>query len=73
MMRFLSTDTKVRQRSLEPPKKLGRPNTTAVEGALSLGEKRPRSCSSKKRIVDVQRMREMERRLQVLGAVHSEQ
>ena len=73
MMRFLTPESKVRQTSPEPRKKVGRPKTTAVEGTLSLGEKRPRACSSKKGIVDEQRMKEMERRLQVLETVHSEQ
>ena len=73
MMRFLSPESKVRQKSPEPRNKVGRPKTTAVEGTLSLGEKRPRACSSKKGIVDEQRMKEMERRLQVLETVHSEQ
>ena len=40
MMRFLSPESKVRQKSPEPRKKVGRPKTTAVEGTLSLGEKR---------------------------------
>ena len=38
MMRFLTPESKVRQKSPEPRKKVGRPKTTAVEGALSLGE-----------------------------------
>ena len=73
MMRFLSPESKVRQKSPEPRKKVGRPKTQAVSEPISLGEKRPRSCSSKKGIVDEQRMREMERRLQVLETIHSEQ
>ena len=73
MMRFLSPESKVRQKSPEPRKKVGRPKTQAVSEPISLGEKRPRSCSSKKGIVDEQRMREMERMLQVLETIHSEQ
>ena len=73
MMRFLTPESNVSQKTPEPHKKVGRPKTTAVEGTLSLGEKRPRACSSKKGIVDDQRMKEMERRLQVLGTIHSEQ
>ena len=72
MMRFLSPGWKVRPQSPER-KKVGRPKATAVEGALDLGEKRRRSCASKKLIVDEQRMREMERRLEVLETIHSEQ
>ena len=54
------------------PKAKGRPKATAVEGALDLGEKRPRVCGSKKVVVDEQRMREMERRLELLETVHAQ-
>ena len=62
----------MRPQSLER-KKVRRPNGKVVEGALGLGEKIRRSCASKKLIVDEQRMREMERRLEVLETIHSEQ
>ena len=54
------------------PKVKGRPKATAVEGGLDLGEKRPRVCGSKKVVVDEQRMKEMERRLELLETVHAQ-
>ena len=37
-----------------------------------MGEKRPRACGSKKVVADEQRMKEMERRLELLGTVHDQ-
>ena len=53
------------------PKAKGRPKATAVEGGLDLGEKRPRVCGSKKVVIDEQRWKEMERRLELLEAVRA--
>ena len=54
------------------PKAKGRPKATAVEGGLDLGEKRPRVCGSKKVVIDEQRWKEMERRLELLETVHAQ-
>ena len=73
MERVLSPGFKVRPKVEAPtPKPKGRPKAKAAEGALDLGEKRARVCGSKKVVVDEQRMREMERRLELLEAVHSQ-
>ena len=72
MERFLSPGYKVSPKVEATPKARGRPKVNAAEGALDLGEKRPRVCASKKVVVDEQRMREMERRLELLETVHSE-
>ena len=73
MERFLSPGFKVKPKVEAPtPKPKGRPKAKAAEGALDLGEKRARVCGSKKVVVDEQRMREMERRLELLETVHSE-
>ena len=67
MMRFLSPGSKVRPKVEAPqPKAKGRPKAAAVEGDLDLGQKRMRSCASKKAIIDEQRWKEMERRLELL-------
>ena len=70
MERFLSPGFKVQPKVEAKPK--GRPKVKAAEGALDLGEKRARVCGSKKVVVDEQRMREMERRLELLETVHSQ-
>ena len=55
MERFLSLGWKARPKVEAPqPKAKGRPKATAVEGALDLGEKRPRVCGSKKVVIDEQ-------------------
>ena len=54
------------------PKAKGRPKATAVEGGLDLGEKRPRVCGSKKVVIDEQRWKEMERRLELLETLHAQ-
>ncbi len=54
------------------PKAKGRPKATAVEGGLDLGFQRPRVMASKKVFVDEQRMKEMERRFELLETVHSQ-
>ena len=51
---------------------MGRPKAKAVEGALDLGEKRPRVCRSKQVVLDEQRMKEMERQIELLKATSAE-
>ena len=70
MERFLRQGFKVRPKVKAKPK--GRPKVKAAEGALDLGEKRLRSCASKNGVIDEQRMREMERRLELLETVASQ-
>ena len=70
MERFLSPGFKVKPKVEAKPK--GRPKVKAAEGALDLGEKRPRVCASNKVVLEEQRMREMERRLELLETVHSQ-
>ena len=48
------------------PRPKGRPKRQADEGALDLGQKRQRLCGSKKGWVDEQRMRDMERQIELL-------
>ena len=71
MERFLSPGFKVKPKVEAPKAKpKGRPKAKAAEGALDLGEKRARVCGSNQVVVDEQRMREMERRLELLETVH---
>ena len=72
MDRFLSPGAKVRPKEEPTPKARGRPKIKAAEGALDLGEQRPRVCASNKVVLEEQRMREMERRLELLETVHSQ-
>ena len=72
MERFLSPGYKVSPKVEATTKARGRPKVNAAEGALDLGEKRPRVCASNRVVADEQRMREMERRLQLLETVQSE-
>ena len=51
---------------------VGRPKSTGPEGALDLGEKRPRICHSKKAVINEQRMQEMQRQIELLQALVSE-
>ena len=70
---FLSPGFKVKPKVEAPtPKPKGRPKAQAAEGALDLGEKRARTCRSKQVVVDEQKMRELERRLELLETVHSQ-
>ena len=72
-MRFLSLGWEVRPKvEALLPKAKGRPKATAVEGGLDLGEKRPGVCGSKKAVIDEQRWKEMERRLELLETVHAQ-
>ena len=70
MERFLRPGYQVREKVFPRPK--GRPKRQADEGALDLGQKRQRLCGSKKGWVDEQRMRDMERQIELLKALHSE-
>ena len=54
------------------PKAKGRPKATAVEGGLDLGEKRPRVCGSKQVVIDEQRWKEVERRLELLQSLDAQ-
>ena len=70
--RFCSSGLSPTPKGRPQPKPKGRPMAKAVEGGLDLGEKRPRSCRSKKEIADEQKIREMERRLELLETVHAQ-
>ena len=73
MKRFLSPGFRVKPK--EEPKekpKVGRPTAKAAEGALDLGEKRVRTCRSQKDFDNAQRIRELERRLELVETVRSE-
>ena len=73
MERFLKPGFIARPKEEDKPKaSRGRPKVKAAEGALDLGEKRPRVCASNKVVVEEQRMQEMERRLELLETVHSQ-
>ena len=53
MERFLSPGFRVKPEDKPKEKpKVGRPKAKAAEGALDLGEKRARTCGSKKVVVD---------------------
>ena len=65
MERFLSPGYKVSPKVEATTKARGRPKVNADEGALDLGEKRARVCGSTKRVIEEQRIREMERRLEL--------
>ena len=83
MERFLSPGSHCKDPVETPPPKakakgkpkgrpVGRPKSTGPEGALDLGEKRPRICHSKKAVINEQRMQEMQRQIEVLQALVSE-
>ena len=57
----------VRPKAEQAEAKRGRPKVQAAEGSLDLGEKRPRSCSSNQKLVDAQRILELERKVELLA------
>ena len=73
MERFLKPGFIARPKEEDKPKaSRGRPKVKEAEGALSLGGKRPRTCSSHKAVIQEQRIRELERRFEVMEAVNSQ-
>ena len=83
MERFLSPGSHCKDPVETPPPKakakgkpkgrpVGRPKAKAVEGALDLGEKRPRACRSKQVVIDEQRIKELERQIELLKTLRSE-
>ena len=69
MERFFSPGYKVKPK--EEAKRKGRPPVMAAEGALDLGEKRPRDCASRKKEFDEEAIRELRRRVGVLETLSS--
>ena len=70
MERFLSPGFKARPKAEAKPK--GRPKVKAPEGAIDLGERRPRVTASNQKLVDAQMMMEMQRRLELLETMSVE-
>ena len=57
---------RLRPKAEQAEAKRGRPKVQAAEGSLDLGEKRPRSCGSNKKLVEAQRIAELERKVELL-------
>ena len=68
MERFLRPGFIARPKVEQTEAKRGRPKVKAAEGSLDLGVKRPRSCSSNQKLVDAQRILELERKVALLQA-----
>ena len=69
MQRYLSPGYKVKHEEEAKPK--GRPPVKAAEGALDLGEKRPRACASRKKEFEKRLIRELRRSVEVLPTLSS--
>ena len=63
----MSPGFSLRPKAEQAEVKRGRPKVQAAEGSLGLGEKRPRSCSSYQKLVDAQRIQELERKVELLA------
>ena len=70
--RFCSSGLSPTPKGRPQPKPKGRPKAKAVEGGLDLVEKRPRVFGSKQVVIDEQRWKEMERRLELLETLHAQ-
>ena len=70
MEKFLSPGWKARPKAEAKPK--GRPKVQAPEGAMTLGERRPRVTDSNQKLAHAQMMKEMHRRLEALETIHAE-
>ena len=74
MKRFLSPGYQLRPpKPPEPKRAVGRPKRPAPEGALDLGEKRPRLCASKKALSDEMRIAALERKVEALHVASSQE
>ena len=74
MKRFLSLGYQLRPpKPPEPKRAVGRPKRPAPEGALDLGEKRPRLCASKKALSDEMRIAALERKVEALHVASSQE
>ena len=69
MQRYLSPGYKVKPKEEAKPK--GRPPVKAAEGALDLGEKRPRACASREKEFEKRVIRELRRSVEVLPTLSS--
>ena len=69
MERYLSPGYKVKPKEEAKPK--GRPPVKAAEGALDLGEKRPRACASREKEFEKRLIRELRRSVEVLPTLSS--
>ena len=63
----MSPGFSLRPKAEQAEVKRGRPKVQAAEGSLGLGEKRPRSCSSYRKLDDAQRIQELERKVELLA------
>ena len=72
MEKFLSPGWKARPKAEAKPKPKGRPKKEVPEGAMTLGERRPRVTDSNQKLAHAQMMKEMHRRLEALETIHAE-
>ena len=63
----MSPGFSLRPKAEQAEVKRGRPKVQAAEGSLGLGEKRPRSCSSYRKLDDAQKILELERKIELLA------
>ena len=74
MERFFSPGYKVRPPGPPgPTSRVGRPRREVPEGALDLGERQLRTCASKKNLRDEHRFAALERQVECLRALCSEE
>ena len=72
MEKFLSPGWTARPKAEANPKPKGRPKKEVPEGAMTLGERRPRMTDSNQKLAKEQEIKEMQRRLQAMEAALAE-